>query len=95
MAHVFNIIESAATSTARYYQEKHISKKHAINNVISTCENYGDRALKESWNLKDYGRPKALQESALWSYLHYHVLDLGTDGLLKKPDLALIPIMAG
>lgn len=84
-AQVYNIIYRAiANSTARY-QSKEITKKHAQNLVITSCEKQGERAIAEGWSLKPYGRLRELPESLISEVLFNSIMKISSLGFLETP----------
>lgn len=85
VSQIYNIIYRAiANSTARY-QAGEISKIHAQNSVITSCEKQGERAVAEGWNLKCYGRIKDLPESIISEVLFTSIMKISYLGFSEKP----------
>ena len=57
---IHTLIFRAVANSTRAYQSGNYSKSHAMNIVISSCRNLGERAIAEKWDLKAYNRIKQL-----------------------------------
>lgn len=87
VAQVYNIIYRAvANSTARYQSGK-ITKIHAQNSVITSCEIQGEKALAENWNLKGYNRIRELPETLISKVLYNSIMKISELGFHEKPTL--------
>lgn len=85
VSQIYNIIYRAiANSTARY-QAGEITKIHAQNSVITSCEKQGERAVAEGWNLKGYGRIKDLPETIISEVLFTSIMKISYLGFSEKP----------
>lgn len=85
VAQIYNIIYRAvANSTARYQSGK-ITKLHAQNSVITSCEIQGEKALAENWNLKGYNRIRELPETLISKVLFNSVMKISALGFNEKP----------
>lgn len=85
VAQIYNIIYRAiAYSTARY-QAGEITKVHAQNSVISSCEKQGERAIAEKWNLKPYDRIKDLPQTLVSEIFFTSILKISELGFMEKP----------
>ncbi|MBJ8483961.1 hypothetical protein [Acinetobacter vivianii] len=77
---IFNIVLRAVSNSTRAYQSGEYTKKHAMNMVVASCRNQGEKAIAENWDLKAYNRIKQLPESELSKLLF--------TAILKKPYMA-------
>lgn len=85
ISQIYNIIYRAiANSTARY-QAGEITKIHAQNSVITSCEKQGERAIAEGWNLKGYGRIKDIPETIISEVLFTSIMKISYLGFSEKP----------
>lgn len=85
VAQIYNIIYRAiAYSTARY-QAGEITKIHAQNSVIFSCEKQGERAIAEKWNLKSYDRMKDLPQTLISEIFFTSILKISELGFMEKP----------
>ncbi|MCK1995479.1 hypothetical protein MPH61_23435 [Peribacillus muralis] len=85
VAQVYNIIYRAVANSTKLYQERKMSKKHAANTVISTCESYGERAIAEGWSLTKYRRNYDLPETLISSIFFTSILKIAYLGFEEKP----------
>lgn len=82
---IYNIVYRAiAYSTARL-QAREITKLHAQNSVITSCEKQGERAIAEGWELRGYGRIKDLPESIISEVLFTSIMKISYLGFSEKP----------
>ncbi|CAB1209901.1 hypothetical protein [Acinetobacter bouvetii] len=84
---IFNIIFRAVANSTRAYQSGEYTKKHAMNMVVASCRNQGERALAEKWDLKPYNRIKQLPESELSRLLFTSILKKPNHGFYNAPTL--------
>lgn len=84
-AQIFNIIYRAVANSTRRYQAKEITKIHAQNSVITSCESQGHRAIAENWTLKPYGRNFALPESIISEVLFNSIMQISSLGFTEVP----------
>lgn len=82
---IFNIIFRAVANSTKAYQSREYSKKHAMNMVVASCRNQGERAIAEHWDLKSYGRIKQLPESELSRLLFTSLLKKPNQGFYNAP----------
>lgn len=80
MGYIFYI---SADKAIAYASRKGLNKKHAANCVVSFCEKYATRAVKESWNISDRISSLTLIES----FFYYNVLEIGDEGLKIIPSI--------
>lgn len=86
VSQVFAIIYNCVSNASRYYLEGSVSKKQAANSVITRCEQYGERAISQKWNINKYGRLKDLPQSSLSSYFFYKIIQIGEFGFDDIPQ---------
>ena len=84
---IFNIIFRAVANSTRAYQSREYTKKHAMNMVVASCRNQGERAIAENWDLKSYGRIKQLPESELSRLLFTSLLKKPNQGFYNAPTI--------
>lgn len=84
---VFNIIFRAVANSTRAYQSGEYAKKHAMNMVVASCRNQGERAIAEQWDLKLYNRIRQLPESELSKMLFTAILQQPHIGFRVSPTL--------
>lgn len=80
ISQVYYFIYSAVKSAATYYQKGNISRQHAANTTINSCQRLAERALNENWNVDHYSRIKELPQSELATVLFNKILRIGNDG---------------
>lgn len=86
-AQIFNIIYRAVANSTRRYQAKEITKIHAQNSVITSCESQGHRAIAEKWTLKPYRRNFALPESIFSEVLFNSIMQISSLGFTEVPTI--------
>lgn len=82
---IYNIIYRAVANSTRRYQAKEITKIHAQNSVITSCELQGERAVVEKWNLVAYGRRRELPQSIISEVLFNSIMQISTLGFSEAP----------
>lgn len=87
VAQIYNLIFRAVSNSTRAYQSGQYSKKHAMNMVVASCRNQGERALAERWDLKAYNRVNQLPESAISKFLFTTILKQPGKGFYELPNL--------
>lgn len=87
VAQVYGIIWKSVAEASRLYLEKRISKSHAANSVIGSCERYADRAKINNWDLFAYKRIPDLPQSILSEFFFYKVLKIGDQGFYSVPRI--------
>lgn len=85
ISQIYGIIYSAVAKSTQRYQAKEITKIHAQNSVISSCENYGQRALAQGWILANYSRIKDLPETYISFILFTSIMQIDELGFSEKP----------
>lgn len=87
VAQIYNLIFRAVANSTRAYQSGQYTKKHAMNMVVASCRNQGERALAEKWDLKAYNRLKQLPESTISKFLFTTILKQPGKGFYECPNL--------
>ena len=86
---IYNIIYRAIANSTEQYQSGKITKNHAQNMVISSCEGQGERAIANNWNLTAYSRIKDLPQSQISKIFFDSILQISYLGFSEKPTLSL------
>lgn len=84
-AQINSIIYRAVANSTKRYQEGNITKIHAQNLVISSCEHNGERAIAEGWNLRGFSRNYNLPESLLSKVFFTSILKIADLGFEERP----------
>ena len=74
---IYCVIYTAITQATRYYQESKVSKKQAVNSVITRCRGYAERAIANEWCLKNYSRPYDCKQSEISMLFFNRIVGLG------------------
>lgn len=82
---IYNIIYRAVAYSTRRYQAKEITKIHAQNSVITSCELQGERAVSENWNLKAFSRRNDVPQSIISEILFNSIMQISTLGFSEVP----------
>lgn len=85
VAQVYNIIFRAVANSTTRYQSGKITKIHAQNSVIASCEMQGQRAIAENWELKGYNRIRELPETLISQVLFNSIMQISALGFYEKP----------
>lgn len=85
VAQIYSIVYRAVANSTKLYQERKMSKRHAANTVITSCESYGERAIAEGWNLTKYRRNYDLPETLISSIFFTTILKIAYLGFEEKP----------
>lgn len=85
VAQIYNIIFRAIANSTSRYQSGDITKIHAQNSVISSCEFQGQRAKAEKWDLKGYGRIRELPETHISKTLFNSIMGISALGFYEVP----------
>lgn len=88
VSQVYGIIYRAVANSTQRYQAREITKIHAQNSVITSCENYGQRALAQGWQLTHYSRIKDLPETYISTVLFTSIMQIAELGFSEKPTLS-------
>jgi len=87
VSQIYGIIWKAVSDAYRRYLEENITKKHAANSVIGSCERYAERAKINNWDMTKYSRAKELPQSALSLLFFNKVLRIGEKGFNVPPSI--------
>lgn len=87
VSQIYGIIWRAVADASRLYLEKGISKRHAANTVIGSCERYAERAKLNGWDLTQYNRIKDIPQSVLSIFYFNRVLGIGEKGFRTPPTI--------
>lgn len=87
VSQIYGIIWRAVADASKLYLEKGISKTHAANSVIGTCERFAERAKINGWDLSQYNRIKDLPQSVLSLFYFNRVLGIGEMGFRVPPTI--------
>jgi hypothetical protein len=85
VSQIYGIIYKAVANSTQRLQAREITKIHAQNSVITSCENYGQRAIAQGWKLSHYYRIKELPESYLSSVLFTTIMQIAELGFTETP----------
>lgn len=88
VSQVYGIIYRAVANSTQRYQAREITKIHAQNSVITSCENYGQRTLAQGWQLTHYSRIKDLPETYINTVLFTSIMQIAELGFSEKPTLS-------
>lgn len=86
---IYNIIYRAVANSTEQYQSGKITKIHAQNMVISSCEGQGERAIANNWSLNNYSRIKELPQSQISKVFFDSILGISYLGFSEKPTMNL------
>ncbi|MFC2994550.1 hypothetical protein ACFODO_04530 [Acinetobacter sichuanensis] len=90
---IYNLIFRAVSNSTRAYQSRNYTKTHAMNMVIASCRNQGEKAIAEKWDLKPYSRIKQLPESELSRLLFTTILKVPYAGFSVAPTLTNLSML--
>ncbi|WP_163122783.1 hypothetical protein [Acinetobacter portensis] len=90
---IYNIIFRAVANSTRAYQSGDYTKKHAMNMVVASCRNQGEKAVAEEWDLKPYNRIKQLPESELSRLLFTTIFKKPNQGFYFPPTLESLEVL--
>ena len=85
VAQIYGIIYRAVANSTQRYQAGEITKIHAQNSVISSCESHGQRALAQGWKLSNYSRIRDLPETYISLVLFTSIMQIAELGFSEKP----------
>ena len=85
VSQIYGIIWRAVAEASKLYLEKGLTKRHAANSVIGSCQRYAERAKINGWNLTEYNRPQDLPQSELSAFFFNRVLGIGDMGFRLPP----------
>lgn len=86
VSQIYNIIYRSISNATKAYQEGNITKKHARNIVISSCENFGHQAISNKWNINGFKRDYNLPQSILSKTFFNTILKMSDEGFYQKPS---------
>ena len=86
VAQVYGIIWRSVAEASKLYLERKLSRKHAANTTIGSCQRYAERAFLNSWKLSEYSRRKDLPPCELAVFLYNKVLKIGDLGFNCTPS---------
>jgi hypothetical protein len=87
---IFAIIYRSVSNASRFYLEKKVTRQHAANSVIGSCQRYGEKALANDWGMKGFGRNFDCPQSIVSEFLYNRVLKIGSRGFDQIPSLSVI-----
>lgn len=82
---IYNIVHRSIAFSTEKYQSGSITKKHAQNMVISSCELYGQKAIANNWTLSNYARVKELPQSQISKVFFDSIIKISYCGFTVKP----------
>lgn len=85
VAQIYGIIYRSIANSTKRYQGGEITKIHAQNLVISSCESHGQRALAQGWKLSNYSRIRDLPETYISLVLFTSIMQIAELGFSEKP----------
>lgn len=85
VAQIYGIIYRSIANSTKRYQAGEITKIHAQNSVISSCEIHGQRALAQGWKLSNYSRIRDLPETYISLVLFTSIMQIAELGFSEKP----------
>ncbi|MCL2774242.1 MAG: tetratricopeptide repeat protein [Oscillospiraceae bacterium] len=85
VAQIYGIIWKSVADASKLYLEKNLSKSHAANTVINSCQRLGERAILNKWDMTQYGRIKDLPQSVLSQFFFNKVIRIGDMGFNTPP----------
>nr|WP_319398994.1 hypothetical protein [uncultured Carboxylicivirga sp.] len=86
---VYKIIWSAVSQATDYYSQTNNRFKSA-NSIIHSCRRSADYFKSRGWEIKNYYRPPACQQSQLSQYYFDTVLKIGDKGFNTPASLSLL-----
>lgn len=85
VSQIYGIIYKAIANSTQRYQAGEITKIHAQNSVITSCESFGERAIAQGWKLTHYSRIRDLPESYISRILFTSIMKIAELGFSEKP----------
>lgn len=85
VAQINGMIYRAIANSTQRYQAKEITKIHAQNSVITSCEQYGEKAIAQGWTVTPYSRNHSLPESMISKILFTTIMKIDYLGFSEKP----------
>ena len=86
---VYGIIFSASKNVTRYQKENNLPDYRAVNMMVGSARDYGERAIANNWTIPNYHRIKTLPQSSLSKFLYSRILGIGDKGFYEKPTSKL------
>jgi len=90
VSQVYALIWKEVASASKAYLEHRFTKIHAKNIAIHGVEGYGERALKNGWDIIKYARNKDVPQSIVSEVLFNLVLAIKEDGFNEPPNFKLL-----
>ncbi|MGR5880031.1 hypothetical protein ACT7DO_19065 [Bacillus pacificus] len=84
VSQIYGIIYRAVANSTQRYQAGEVTRIHAQNSVITSCEGHGQRAIAQGWKLSYYSRIKDLPESYISQVLYTSVMQIAELGFSEK-----------
>ena len=85
VSQIYGIIYRSIANATKWYQELRVSKKHAANSVIGSCQRYGERAVIGKWELNKYNRITDCPQSMISEFFLNRVIEIGDLGFHMPP----------
>lgn len=82
---VYGFIYRGVSFSTRKYQEGNITRRHAQNMVITSCEKCGERALAENWKIVNYSRRAEVKQTVISEVLFDSIMRISTLGFTEVP----------
>lgn len=86
-AQIYNIIYASLKNSTVQYQSKKITKKHAQNLVITSCELRGEKAIASNWDIMGYRRDWDLPSTMLGDVLFNSIMEIAELGFTEIPTI--------
>lgn len=83
---VFGIIYKSIANGTKFYQESRVTRQHAANSVITSCQRFGERAAAEKWDLSRFRRDFDLPQTQISLLLYDRILGIGRLGFDCSPS---------
>ncbi|PGS64061.1 hypothetical protein [Bacillus thuringiensis] len=87
VSQIYGIIYRAVANSTQRYQAGEITRIHAQNSVITSCESHGQRAIAQGWKLSHYSRIRDLPEAYISQVLYTSVMQIAELGFSEKPTI--------
>jgi hypothetical protein len=85
VSQIYGIIYRSVANSTQRYQAREITKIHAQNSVIASCESYGQRAIAQGWKLTNFSRIRDLPETYISLVLFTSIMKIAELGFSEKP----------
>lgn len=85
VSQVYGIIWKAVADVSKLYLQKNLTRKHAANTAINTCERLADTAKIKGWDMSKYNRDKNLPQSEISRFFFNKVIKIGDQGFYMVP----------